>query len=265
MVGNITMLDLEQIAISAVTKALNSDSLKEAIESKITATIEREITEMFSSYSDFSKAFEKAVQEKMLLNVDELNFTNYNHWLAVTIKERFKAHTERPTFNQIDTMLNEIMPVSAIQVSLDDLVDGLRNSKDEYDSDSSGQFAVCFSRDSGCLATYITIGFDEEFKKGGYGYSSDNPKTTSDCSFSIRVDISSHKVVGFNMGYRGNTDTAKIRTWKHDFESKLFNMYAAGTVIDLGDHLEAFNNMQEGDELDVGDLDIECSYKWHED
>ncbi|MBY3789538.1 hypothetical protein HPQ32_14010 [Photobacterium carnosum] len=256
------MLNLEQIAINAVKKALNSDSLKESIEKKITETIESEITYMFRSYSDFGKSFEKAVQEKMMLNVDELNFTNYNHWLAVTIKERFKAHTERPTFNQIDTMLNEIMPVSAIQVSLDDLIDGLRNSKDKYDSDHSGRFAVCFSRNSGCLAKYITIGFDEEFKKGGHGYSSDNPKTASDCSYSIKVDISSHKVVGFDMGYRGNTDSAKIITWKHDFESKLFNMYAAGSVIDLGDYLEAFNNMQEGDDLNADDLGIEYSYKW---
>ncbi|WP_256384379.1 hypothetical protein [Photobacterium toruni] len=39
-------------------------------------------------------------------------------------------------------------------------------------------------------------------------------------------------------------------------------MYAAGSVIDLGDYLEVFNNMQEGDELDADDLDIEHSYEW---
>ncbi|MCD9504565.1 hypothetical protein GLP37_20595 [Photobacterium phosphoreum] len=256
------MLELEKIALDAVTKALNSDSLKESIENKITATIEREITDMFSSYSDFSKTFEKVVQEKMMLNVDELNFTNYNHWLAVTIKERFKAHIERPTFNQIDTMLNEIMPVSAAQVSLDELIEGLRKSKDEYDSNHSGQFAVCFHRNSGCLATYITIGFDEDFDKSSWSSSLNTPRKASECSCSIKVDISSHKVVGFDMGYQGNTGSAKIRTWKHDFESKLFNMYAAGSVIDLGDYLEAFNNMQEGDELDADDLDIEHSYEW---
>lgn len=65
-----------------------------------------------------------------MLNVDELNFTNYNHWLAVTIKERFKAHTERPTFEQIDKMLNDIMPVAAAKVSLDELIEDLRKSKD---------------------------------------------------------------------------------------------------------------------------------------
>lgn len=256
------MLDLEKIALDAVTNALNSDALKEAIENKITATIESEITDMFRSYSDFGRSLEKALKDKMLLNVEELNFTNYNHWLAVTIKERFKAHTERPTFNQIDDLLNEIMPVSAPQVSLDELIEALRKSKDEYDSDNSGQFAVCFSRYTGYLAKYITIGFDAEFKKGGYGYSSDNPKAASDCSCSIKVDISSHKVVGFDIGYQGDTDTAKVVTYKRDFESKLFNMYAAGSAIDLGDYLEAFNNMQEGDELDADDLDIEHSYEW---
>ena len=122
---------------------------------KITETIEREITDMF--HSPFSKAFEKAVQEKILINVDDLDFTNYNQWLAVTIKERFKAHVERPTLNQIDNMLNEIMPVSAPRVSLDDLIDELRHSKDEYDSESSGMFAVCLSRAGGYLAKYIDM------------------------------------------------------------------------------------------------------------
>ncbi|MFI3273268.1 hypothetical protein [Vibrio sp.] len=53
------MLDLEKIALDAVTNALNSDSLKESIEKKITETIEKEITDMFRSYSDFGKSFEK--------------------------------------------------------------------------------------------------------------------------------------------------------------------------------------------------------------
>ena len=258
------MLDLEKIALDAVTNALNSDSLKESIEKKITETIEKEITDMFRSYSDFGKSFENALKEKMMLNVDELNFTNYNHWLAVTIKERFKAHTERPTFEQIDKMLKDIMPVAAAKVSLDELIEDLRKSKDEYDSSHSGRFAVCFSRDKGYFAKYITIGFDEEYEKGGYNYSRNLTKEAKDCECSIKVDISSHKVVGFDMGIV-NSDTAKVKTWKHDFESKLFHLYAAGSVIELGDHLEAFNNMQEGDSLDADELDIENSYEWHED
>ncbi|TGZ35341.1 hypothetical protein EQ875_01622 [Photobacterium damselae subsp. damselae] len=256
------MLDLEKIATDAVTKALNSDSLKESIEKKISETIEREVTDMFRSYSDFGKTFEKAVKEKMILNVDQLNFTNYNQWLAVTIKERFKAHIERPTFNQIDNMLNEIMPVAAPQVSLDDLIESLRKSKDEYDSDHCGRFAVCFKRDNGYLAKYITISFDEDFEQYTFRSSFCHNRKSADCSCSIKIELGSYKVVGFDIGSRGNTDTAKVRTFKRDFESKLFNMYAAGTVIELGDYLEAFNNMQEGDELDAEDLGVDNSYEW---
>ncbi|MGF1727035.1 hypothetical protein [Photobacterium nomapromontoriensis] len=259
------MLDLEKIALNAVTTALNSDSLKESIEKKITETIEREITDMFRSYSDFGKSFEKALKEKMMLNLDELNFTNYNHWLTVTIKERFKAHTERPTFEQIDNMLKEIMPVADAKVSLESLIEDLRKSKSDYDSDSSGRFAVCFNRAEGYSAKYITIGFDDEYEKSSYSYSSGQAKETKDCECSIKVDISTHKVVGFDMRHYGNTDTAKVKTWKHNFESTVFHLYAAGSVIDLGDYLEAFNNMQEGDNLDVDGLDIDNSYEWNED
>ncbi|MCG3884141.1 hypothetical protein I3271_05525 [Photobacterium leiognathi] len=256
------MLNLEQIAINAVSNALNSDALKAAIENKITETIEKEVTDMFRSYSDFGKTFEKTLKEKLQLDVDQLNFTNYNHWLAVTIKERFQAHIEKPTFNQIDNMLNEIMPIAAPQLSLDDLIESLRKSKDEYDSSHCGRFAVCFGRDTGYSAKYITIAFDEDFEKRSFRTSFNTNKKASDCEYSIRVDISSHKVVGFDIGYQGDTDKAKVTTYKRDFQSKLFNMYAAGTVIDLGDYLESFNNMQEGDELDADDLDIENSYEW---
>lgn len=257
------MLDLEKIALNAVTKALNSESLKEAIENKITETIEREVTDIFRSYSDFGKSFEKALKEKMMLDVEQLNFTEYNHWLTVTIKERFKQHTERPTFEQIDKMLNEIMPVAAETVSLDDLIEKLRKSSDEYDSNKSGRFAVCFNRDTGYSAKYITIGFDSEFEKQSYS-SYNSPKKAKECECSIRVDISTHKVVGFDMGFQGGQDDARLLTWRHDFESNCFRMYAAGSVIDLGDYLEAFNNMQEGEYLDADDLCIENCYEWYE-
>lgn len=255
------MLNLEQVAINAVSKVLSSDELKQTVESSVEKTITSIMKDTFREYSDFGKAFKKAIEEQMKVDLDNVGFLEYNHFVAATIKDRFKAQTEGPTFNQIDEMLKGIIGSAAPVVTIDNLVDDLKKQKEEYDQGHCGQFALIFSRGADSWDNgKIKINFHKDKEM----YIS-TERSAKHCDSSITISMDTKKVIGFDMGYQGDTDKAKLTTYRHDFESKLFRMYATGTVIDLGDYGESIMEIMPGEELSAYDIDIDTSYDWHED
>lgn len=258
------MLNIEQIAIDAVKNTLNSDKLKEGLEKRIEETITSELKDFFCSYSDFGKAFEQALKDQLKLDINNLGLPEYNHFITTTIRERFDKHMEGPAINQIDNMLNQICPTTGETYKFDDILEKLRSSK-EYESDHSGRFALCFKRHpESWRSEHLNIGFDKD-ADGGYSYLSSSTKDFDDCSCSLKVEIKTGKVVGFDMGYQGSDETAKVRTYKHDFESLLFRLYASGSVIDFGDLKGRVLEIGEGEELTGYDLDIHTDYEWASD
>lgn len=255
------MLNLEKIAINAVTNALNSDELKQTIESRIEKTITSVLHESFHEYSDFGRDFKEAVKNEMKLDLESVGFLEYNHFVAATIKDRFKAQTESATFNQVDEMLKSIIGSAAPVVTIDSLVDDMKKQKEDHDDSHCGQFALIFSRGANSWDNgKIKISFDDDREM----YDGRDNRA-GDCRSSITVSMETKKVIGFDMGHQGNTEKAKITTYNHNFESKLFRMYATGTVIDFGDHDESIMEMTPGDELSADEFDIDTSYDWHED
>ncbi|PTO77591.1 hypothetical protein [Vibrio splendidus] len=258
------MLNIEQIATNAVKNTLASAELQEAIEKKIEETITSELTDFFRSYSDFGKAFKGALKDQLKLDMDNLGILEYNHFITTTIRERFNKHIEGPVVNQVDTLLNEICPTAGETVQFDDLITMLKDGITDYQPDHSGSFAVCFKReDRSWNSSYISIGFDEDSATSSYLSTGD--KSFNECRNTIQVDIKTRKVIGFNIGYQGNDSKAKVTTFKRDFESHLFRMYATGSVIDFGDIHDQFMELGEGDEVTAYDMDIETEYDWAND
>lgn len=258
------MLNIEKIAIEAVKNALNSEALQKSIEEKITETITRELTDQFRSYSEFGKAFDAAIKENMKIDLDNVGFMEYNHFVATTIKDKFKSQLSKPTENQIENMINDVIQLQPETVSLDDIVQKLKDAKSEYEHDHSGSFALWVTRGSESYNNgKLTIHFDED---STIGWAGDKEKQPKDCGYSFEIDMNTKKVIGFNLGHRGNTGTATVKAWRHCVESSFFKMYATGSKIDLGDYEESIMEMAPGDELSgYDDLDIDTSYEWHED
>ncbi|QKN84445.1 hypothetical protein MARILYN_37 [Vibrio phage Marilyn] len=255
------MLDLEKIAIEAVKNTLNSDALKESLEKKIEETITSELQNQFRSYSDFGKAFEKAIKDQMKIDLDNIGFTEYNHYVATTIKQKFSERINKPTENQIENMVNEVMTLESDVVTLESIIEKMRKGKEEYEHDSCGRFAFFATRGSDSWNNgKITFHYDDE-EEGSFSTRSKRP---SDCAFSFTISMETKKVIGFNLGSFGDTDTARVRTWRHDVESMFFRMYAIGSVIDLGDYEDSIMELAPGEEWDADDLDIDNCYPWYE-
>lgn len=258
------MLNIEQIAINAVKNTLASDELKGAIEQKIEETITSQLSSFFRSYSDFGKSFEAALNDQLKLDMSNVGILEYNHFITTTLRERFNKHIEGPAINQIDTLIGEICPTASEVVEFDDLVEKLRDSKSEYEDSHSGRFSVCFMRrEESWRSDELNIGFDEESRRGYSGHGSE--KKFSDCSCSIRVNLKTRKVVGFDIGYQGSDSKAKLTTFKRDFESFLFRLYASGSVIDFGDITDAVMEIAEGEETNAYNLDMDTGYEWAHD
>ena len=258
------MLNIEQIATNAVKNTLASAELQEAIEKKIEETITSELTDFFRSYSDFGKAFQDTLKSQLKLDMDNLGILEYNHFITTTIRERFNKHIEGPVVNQVDTLLNEICPTAGETVQFDDLITMLKDGITDYQPDHSGSFAVCFKReDRSWNSSYISIGFDEDSATSSYLSTGD--KSFNECRNTIQVDIKTRKVIGFNIGYQGNDSKAKVTTFKRDFESHLFRMYATGSVIDFGDIHDQVMEIGKGEEISAYDMDIETEYDWAND
>ncbi|EDP60820.1 hypothetical protein [Vibrio sp. AND4] len=255
------MLNIEQIATNAVKNTLASSELQEAIEKKIESTITSQLTDFFRCYSDFGKAFEGALKEQLKLDMNNLGITEYNHYITTTIRERFNKHMEGPAINQIDSLINEICPTAGETVQFDDLITKLKDGITDYQSDHSGRFAICFKRkDYSWDSDHIHIGFDEEAESSAVFCSGD--KLFDDCKSSIKIERKTRKVVGFDIGYQGNDSKAKVSTYRHDFESFLFRMYATGSVIDFGDINEQVMDLGAGEEISAYYMDIDTSYYW---
>ena len=258
------MLNIEQIAIDAVKNTLASDELKETIEKKIEATITSQMSDFFRSYSDFGKAFEQVLKDQLKLDMSNIGILEYNHFITATIRDRFNKHIEGPVINQVDTLLNEICPTASETVQFDDLVTMLKDGVTDYESDHSGRFTICFKRDQESWnSSYISIGFDGEAESSGYR--STGEKSFSDCEDSIKVDIKTRKVIGFNIGYKGNDGEATVIAHKLGFDSYLFRMYATGSVIDFGSIHDQVMELGEGEEVTAYDMDIDTGYDWAPD
>lgn len=255
------MLNIEQIAIEAVKNTLNSDSLKEVIEAQIQETITRELKDQFRTYSGFGKALEAAVKEQMKIDLDNIGFTEYNHFVATTIKNKFAEQIGKTTENQIENMINEVLRLESDVITLDSIIEKFRNAKSDYDHDSCGQFAFFITRGGDSWNNgQLTFHFDDELERS---FSTER-KRPSDCEASFTISMDTKKVTGFNLGRWGDTNEPKVKAWRHDVESMFFRMYATGSVIDLGDHEEAIMEMGPGCEWDADDLDIDTYYPWYE-
>lgn len=252
------MLNLEQIAIDAVKNVMNSDALKEAIEKKITETITSEITDTFRSYSPFAKAFEAAIKEQMKIDLDNIGFMEYNHFVATTIKKKFMDQLGKPTEEQIGNMVNEVLQLQAETVTLESILDDWRNSKTEYDPNQPERFAFFVSRGKDSWNNgKITFHFDED---SVLGYSSE--RKASNCDYSLTISMDTKKVIGFDLGCGGSKDDAKIKRWRHALESNFFRMYASGTVIDLENYEDLIIEMMPGDVFSANDIDADSAYTW---
>lgn len=255
------MLDIEKIAIEAVKNALNSDALKESIEKKITETITSEITDSFRTYSPFGKAFESAIKEQMKIDLDNIGFMEYNHFVATTIKQKFMDQLGKPTEEQIGNMVNEVLQLQPETVSLESILEDWRQSKSDYDHDSCGQFGFFVTRGSKSYENgQITFHFDEENDR----MFSSGSKSAEDCDYSFTISMDTKKVIGFNLGCGGKKDDARVRAWRHRIESNFFKMYASGTVIDLGDYDDVIMEMAPGTECDAEEIGVDNCYPWYE-
>ncbi|PTO69296.1 hypothetical protein [Vibrio splendidus] len=258
------MLNIEQIATNAVKNTLASAELQEAIEKKIEETITSELTDFFRSYSDFGKAFQDTLKSQLKLDMDNLGILEYNHFITTTIRERFNKHIEGPVINQVDTLLNEICPTAGETVQFDDLITMLKGGITDHECDHSGRFMVCFKRENeNWNSSFISIGFDGEAESDSYR--SNENKRFSECRASIEVDINTRKVIGFDISSQGSSKKAKVITFKRDFESYLFRMYATGSVIDFGDIQDQVMEIGKGEEISAYDMDIETGYDWAND
>lgn len=255
------MINIEKIAIEAVKNTLNSDSLKEAIETRIQEAITSKLEDQFRTYSDFGRAIESAIKEQMKIDLDNIGFTEYNHFVATTIKNKFAEQANKASENQIENMINEVLRLESDVVTLDSIIEKFRNAKSDYDHDSCGRFAFFVTRGGDSWNNgRLTFHFDSELEKSF----STSRKRASDCETSFTISMDTKKVIGFNLGHYGNTNTPEVKTWRHDVQSMFFRMYATGSVIDLGDYEDAIMEMTPGEERDADDLDIDNCYPWFE-
>lgn len=80
-------MDIKEIVENKMDEVVKSGKIEKLIENKIEKSIEKAIEEYFRSYGDFQKDLESVLQEKMKVNLDDMEIPEYNQLILNAIEK----------------------------------------------------------------------------------------------------------------------------------------------------------------------------------
>lgn len=220
------MIDLNKIVNDSMVQIENEGFVEKVVKEKLEKTIKDIVDDTFRSYSDFGKNLEKHIQEKLNINLKNLNIDGYNTLVLAAVQEKldlaFKIQGIEKIKSAMDEMLKDVMEEYKLSELIEELKREDYRDEDEYNYDD--QITLGIEVDG----SFKYIWMDKEANKSKY-----------DCEYRIsfykdeisHITIKDEKITKNNImaGFYGLGDT-------------LFKIYASGAkiVLDQGDDAEYY-------------------------
>jgi hypothetical protein len=213
------MQAIQELVNDTVKTMIDSGSIHKSIEDGVQKAIKEAIDRQFQSYGNITKQIDKALEQGLQLNIDDLPFETYNQQMLVAVKNKlgnmFHGAAAEKFLSEIDKTLAPVPKDLSIKDLVETVVKSWK-SDDPWDADHLDQYATV------------------EFEKFTHGSNSHSlkmwKKKESNISFSrsnspdLELFINDG-VIRINHKHKYNP------TCFSEHEAFIFKLYAAGTKV----------------------------------
>lgn len=214
------MLDLNKMMNDALVKIEKEGFVEETIEKRVKGTLESIIDDLFKPWSDFGKKLKAEIQEKLQINLEQLDIASYNHLLGNMIQGRLNEVMHNQGVEKMKLAIDDLLKGAKEEYKLSELIEMM---KEEEDQEEHYGEEISLHVDDSC--SYITfIYFDPEGDKSDY-----------ECKYKITVG-DENKISSIRIDDK-SFDNKVIMGGLYGLEAELFKMFATGSklIVDEGD------------------------------
>lgn len=214
-------MDIQEIAKEKLQLIIDNGTFDTLIEKQLTDTCKSIVSDLFRDYSEFGKELKKTLQEKMVVNLNQLNIGMYTTMICRTIEESTEGVLEEVK-QRVRKHTAEVLEVPEKKDwKLSELVKAYRGLEDDHDADK----VVVEVDDERYGSIWVRIG--KEVKKS-YSYS------TPTQNYEIRMLVDKKTKVIHNVWYQDSLINPRIKKiYKRDIENLLAKLWINECTLEL--------------------------------
>lgn len=216
------MQELQNVVSTAFANIVASGAIEKAIEAKLEKTITEAIDNELRSYSDFGKAISDGVKRSLQVDFDNLGIPGYNDLILKILRQKLDANLSTALTAGIEEQMAELLAPAPTEITLEDLVDALKKDETRHGSPPDERITLIVEQDEHYSSMQFTMVY------------LDRVAVSDKRSCSHRIHLCDGKILGIHID-RKDADKTLFVGPLFGFEKRLFQMYAAGTKLIVGD------------------------------
>lgn len=207
-----------------IAEYLESEKFSETLENAMEKAVNSTVESLFS-YGKLRDQIKESFEEKLVLNVKQLDFTAINEIVTQMVKQKTVAAFSEPLREKLSKQLDDMFQPAPKTIKIQGIIDILR---EEVREDVCGcvDYTQCMTvevKKCEYRGWDVKIWAEERFTKSYYS-SEKMTENKPNLSLYVREDGT--------MAVIHNLDISKgLATGIFGFDAKMFMMYCAGTVI----------------------------------
>ncbi|WIW70632.1 hypothetical protein [Anaerosinus gibii] len=214
-------MDLNKIVNDKLAKIEADGYLEEVVEKRLKETISSVVSDLFSSYSDFSKDLESKIKEKLNINLEELNISSYNVMVMNAINDYLQEEVSICGIEKIKNEMNALLCDTKTEYKLSEIIREMKDHVTEYDDDYWGKEMSFHCSDPNGILIFICFDPKEDVEEYRCKYRLTVNKEGIVTSVRIRdCEFNNRTIMGGLYGV----------------EATLFKLYTTGAKLVLDDH-----------------------------
>lgn len=215
------MKELQSIVNATVESMISEGVIQKTIEEGVQSAITKAVNEQFQSYGSVTKQINKALEEGLQININDLPFESYNQQMFVAIKTRMAGMFHGQAAEKFMSEMDKVLAPAPTEMSITDLVTAVAETwkSDECDADELDDYATVeleecsWSKDK---SSWVLKMWKQ--KESGSSFSRSSNQTD------LHLFISNGKV---RISHRQSYNP----TFFSEHECLIFKLYSAGTLI----------------------------------
>jgi hypothetical protein len=215
-------MDVGKLLADSLARVLASGDIEKKMDEALTKAITSIVTGELSSYSNFGKQLEEKVRNALAIHGD-VDLPSYNTYILEIIKRRMgyiQGEIEKQIDDQLTQMLAPAPPTIKLSQLIADYLTMIRESREGgCDCNASDRITVLIS-DTGPTSRGHDVYLDKDAKVA-----------KRDCE--IHLGISQGGTVYWLRFKSHDSDSKLFSGPYYGFERSLFQMKAAGTIIEV--------------------------------
>lgn len=234
---------IEKVVQEELAKIVESGKVREMIAVSLAKSIQSSIEEALRSYGDFGKALSLKVKDAIGVELGNVNLQTAAIGLGKLVEAQVSRYITEQTHPMLLKQLDDLFQPSPKSISLQALIDAYKDDEaSDAADDGVDRCGLVITNDD---RSWIRIGLNpkptkREMNKITYSHGDTPIRDASDCEIQInamrRDDGTGYdfKWISFNNSeIRKKTTSTFLPTSLYGLSRRLFQMYAAGTVLTL--------------------------------